>query len=157
MADKATKERKVNFAPALTVAALVVLGFGAAYWLFLRPPAPRQVPQLTPEAKTYVRSLKLSETEMKATQNFVGATVVELTGKITNGGDRRLRLVELNCVFADPYGQPVLRERVPIVRAKGDGFQPGETRSFRLPFDAVPQTWNQTMPQLVIARIDFDE
>ena len=115
------------------------------------------MPQLTADAKGYVRNLSLSETNMKATQSFVGGTIVEITGKITNGGNRRLRLVELNCVFTDPYGQVVLRERVPIVRDKGAAFQPGETRSFRLPFDSIPGAWNQVMPQLVIARIDFDE
>jgi hypothetical protein len=35
------------------------------------------------------------------------------------------------------------------------GLKPGETKSFRLPFDAVPAGWNQQMPNLVIAGIDF--
>lgn len=138
------------------VAVLLLCGAGA-FWYFARTPVPRQLPQLTSDARTYVRSLNLAETQMKATSSYLGTTIVEITGKITNGGDRPLRLVELNCVFADPYGQVILRERVPIVRDKGARFQPGETRSFRLPFDSIPQTWNQVMPQLVIARIDFDE
>lgn len=156
MVEKAIKKRKIYSASTLVVAALVATGAAAMYWL-LRPQSPKPAPQLTSDAKSYVRNLKLSGTEMKATENFMGHTVVEITGKITNGGERRLRLVELNCIFADPNGQVVLRERVPIVRDKGAAFEPGETRSFRLPFDAIPQNWNQTMPQLVIARIDFGE
>lgn len=157
MAVKATRQRRTSYVPLLVVGGLLAAGAALSYFLFIRPPAPKPLPQLSAEAKTYVRHLGLSGTEMKAAQSFVGGTVVEITGKITNGGGRRLRLVELNCVFADPYGQVVLRERVPIVRDKGAVFQPGETRAFRLPFDSIPQTWNQTMPQLVIARIDFDE
>jgi hypothetical protein len=49
----------------------------------------------------------------------------------------------------------VLRERVPIVSQKIGGVAPGDTKSFRLPFDNIPESWNQMMPQLVIARIDF--
>jgi hypothetical protein len=89
---------------------------------------------------------------MKATANYAGATVVEIVGKITNAGDRTLDRVELNCVFYDTVGLVVLRERVPIVRST---IRPGETRTFRLPFEGIPQSWNQSLPQLVIAHIAF--
>ena len=64
-------------------------------------------------------------------------------------------MVEINCVFYDPYGQVVLRERVPIVSRKMGNLAPGEIKNFRLAFDNIPESWNQAMPQLVIARIDF--
>jgi hypothetical protein len=35
------------------------------------------------------------------------------------------------------------------------GLAPGETKQFRLPFDDIPENWNQVMPQLVIAQIQF--
>jgi hypothetical protein len=34
-------------------------------------------------------------------------------------------------------------------------LKPGESRDFRLPFDDIPGSWNNQMPQLVIARIEF--
>jgi len=34
-------------------------------------------------------------------------------------------------------------------------LKPGETKSFRLPFDEIPGSWNQVMPQLVIAGVKF--
>ncbi|MBL8220676.1 MAG: hypothetical protein JNL62_15705, partial [Bryobacterales bacterium] len=58
-------------------------------------------------------------------------------------------------IFYDPYGQVVLKDRVEIVRVKTGGIQPGETKPFRLPFDTLPASWNQDMPQLVIAEIVF--
>ena len=158
MLGRATKERTTSAVPLGIIALLLIFGLGVFYWVFLRtPPVRPSAAQLSDDAKGYVRFLKLSDTEMKATQNFMGSTVVELNGKIANNGSRNLKLVELNCVFTDPYGQVVLRERVPIVRDKGPTFGPGAVRDFRLPFDSVPQTWNQVMPQLVIARIDFAE
>ena len=81
--------------------------------------------------------------------------MVEITGRIGNTGNRVLQLVEINCVFYDPYGQVVLRQRVPIVSRKAGGLAPGDTKPFRLPFDTLPESWNNQMPQLVIARIDF--
>ena len=81
--------------------------------------------------------------------------MVEITGKITNKGERVLRLVEINCVFYDPYGQVVLRERVPLVSRQMGQLSPGEIKTFRLAFDNIPESWNQAMPQMVIANIVF--
>jgi hypothetical protein len=64
-------------------------------------------------------------------------------------------VVEVFCVFYDAYGQVVLRQRLPIVTARAGGLKPGESKPFRLPFDDLPSSWNQQMPQLVIAAIQF--
>ena len=92
---------------------------------------------------------------MSAHDSYARQRVVEITGNIQNNGDRALDLVEINCVFYDPYGQVVLRQRVPIVSRKAGGLTPGQTKPFRLPFDEIPESWNNVMPQMVIARIDF--
>ena len=145
---------------AVVIVAVFALAGAALWWFVLRtPPKPAGPPPLTEEAREYVRNgyLALSEVEMKAAENYMMTTLVEVTGKITNRGPRHISAVELNCVFYDPYGQVVLRERVPIVRrVKGKPFAPGDTRPFRLAFDSIPQGWNQVLPQLVIARIDFE-
>ncbi|MBL8235992.1 MAG: hypothetical protein JNM66_01130 [Bryobacterales bacterium] len=138
-------------------AAVVLLAGGAAAWYVSQPREnANQAPVVTPEAKAYVKNLKLSETELKATDSAMAKSLVEIVGKITNNGDRKLKLVELNCIFYDPYNQVVLRERVPIVRPKTGGLGPGETKPFRMPFDNLAGSWNQAMPQLVIAQIQFE-
>ena len=138
--------------PLIIVMMMAAAGLGAWWYISKQPREAPPPAAITAEAKAYVRNLKLGEVDMKATEAFTGAAVLEIVGKITNGGDRTLSRVELNCVFYDPYGQVVLRERVPIVRS---GMKPGETRSFRLPFEGIPGSWNQTLPQLVIASIAF--
>jgi hypothetical protein len=92
---------------------------------------------------------------MRAHESYLKQEVVEITGKITNTGDRVLDSVEIVCVFYDPYGQVILRERVAIVSRKMGKLAPGESKPFRLAFDNVPESWNQAMPQMVIAAIDF--
>lgn len=151
MASNAGTESRISVPIVLVL--MVAIGVLGAWWYVTKQP--REAPKpaaITAEAKAYVRNLRLSEVDMKATANYAGAAVVEVLGKITNSGDKALDRVELNCVFYDPYGQVVLRERVPIVRA---AIKPGETRSFRLPFEGIPPSWNQTLPQLVIAHISF--
>jgi hypothetical protein len=135
-----------------TIAVLLFLG-GIGAWFVLRTSASTKTPApLTPDAKAYVRNLKLSEVTMKATESYVGQTITEIEGKITNAGDRSTRHVDVYCIFYNAYGEVVIRERVPIVATP---LKPGETRAFRLPFDDIPEGWNNQMPQLVIAHIDF--
>lgn len=114
-----------------------------------RAPA-RNQDTLTAEGKAYVRNLKLSGVGMKADESYAGQVITEITGTITNSGDRVVEHADVACVFYDSINQLVLRERVPIVKAP---LKPGETRSFRLPFDDIPSSWNNQMPQLVIAQI----
>ena len=151
------EKRQTNLLPLIIVIVLAGIGGVAAWYFFIHAGGqPPQAQPLTAEAKAYVRNLALAEVEMKAKENMIGGTLVEITGKITNKGPRTLHTVEINCIFYDPNGQAVLRERVPIVRFRGGpGLEPGETRGFRLPFDAIPPGWNQALPQLVIAGIEF--
>ncbi len=144
----------MRFAIAAVVALLV--GGGTAYYLKKSgagEPAQQQV--VAQEAKAYVRNLRLSGVELKATESYMGGTIVEIVGNIQNAGERPLNQVDVNCIFYDPYGQVVLREKISIVRSKTGGLKPGELKSFRMPFDNIPPSWNQTLPQVVIANILF--
>lgn len=134
------------------IAILILLGAGLwGYTQYLDRHNTADLP-LTPEARLYTRNLQLSDVELKAKENYFQQAVVEINGKIANAGPRPLDTVEIYCVFRDPYGQLVLRRRLSIVNS---GLKPGETKSFRLPFDDLPQSWNQSMPQLVIAGVKF--
>lgn len=135
--------------------AVVLLAAALVAYLELAPrPATQDIP-LTDEAKAYISNLKLSDVGMEAKLNYFSQKVVEIQGNIGNTGDRDLQVVEIYCVFYNTAGQPILRQRVPIVSERMGGLAPGETKPFRLPFDAIPEGWNQQMPQLVIAGLTF--
>jgi hypothetical protein len=140
LVESKTAPKQASIPPMAVVVGLVlVLGLGG--FLFLEraankePPAP---PPLTGDARAYARNLKLT-----------------IVGNIQNVGDRMVKTVEINCVFYDSYGQVVLRKRVPIVSAKIGAVAPEQIKPFRLPFDDIPESWNQMMPQLVMAAIEF--
>ena len=150
-----SKKKRASIPPAVYVAAAVVAVGMVGIWYLNRPAPPKDVAPLTGVAKAYVRSLKLGNVDMQAHESYLKQSIVEITGNIGNTGDRVLKTVEINCVFYDPYGQVVLRERVAIVNQKTGALAPGDAKPFRMAFDSVPESWNQAMPQMVIAAIDF--
>ncbi|MEO5925993.1 MAG: FxLYD domain-containing protein [Bryobacteraceae bacterium] len=124
------------------------------YLEFSKPAAPQEIP-LTAEAKGYIANLALEDVGIQAKLDYFGQKVVEISGNIGNKGDRNLGVVEVSCVFRDYAGKILSRQRSAIVSVKMGGLKPGETKPFRLPFDAIPVGWNNQMPQLVIAGIVF--
>jgi hypothetical protein len=157
--DKATSIKK----PAVTIPVPVVMALVGllvavgivAYLTFGPKPAPPAPPVLTEEAKQYLASLTLSDVKMQASESYINQSLVEILGKIGNAGNRRVKLVQVNCVFFNLNNQVLKRERVTVVGKNGP-LAPGETKSFRLAFDNLPPGWNQAMPALVIAQIQFE-
>lgn len=131
--------------------ALVIVGV----YLARKPVNTSAQPFASPEAKAYLPNLQLSDVSMKATENFMKQQVVEIEGKIANKGSRPVKSVDIYCLFSGVDGREVYREMVPIVQSKGSPLKPGEVRNFRLPFDSLPDTWNQALPRMVIAQIAF--
>lgn len=133
---------------------LGIAGFGYLEWKG-RSDLPVEQVVLTDEARGYLASLDLSDVEMGATDNALGQTLVEITGTIRNIGDRPVRSIRLNCVFFDVYGIELHRVLSTIVRSS-QGLEPGGEVPFRLPFDDIPDGWNQVLPSLYVAEIVFD-
>jgi hypothetical protein len=153
MAAPATK-RKLPIAP-LLVAAIVVVAL-IAWLMYLKKPTAKPIESTaSAEAKAYLPNLELSGVTMKATENFMKQQVVEIEGNIANKGPRPLQSVDIYCHFYGVDGREIYRERVPILKSKGTPLMPGEVRRFRLPFDTLPDGWNQALPRMVIAQITF--
>lgn len=154
MATPATQKKQIPLAP-LVIGAIVVIALIGAL-IYLNKPVPRR-PETpaSPEAKAYLPNLELSKVTMQASENFMKQQVVEIQGQIGNKGARPLQSVDVYCIFYGVDGRQVYRERVPIVQATNSPLRPGEVRRFRLPFDTLPDGWNQAMPRMVIAQITF--
>jgi len=144
--------------PVLVTVGLLLLAGTVSYFLLERGRSRSpETPVLTQEAADYLPNLQLSDVDMKATENYLEQTATTIVGNITNNGPRTLRLVEVHCVFRDPNGSMVLRERVSVVGRKTGSVAPGQTRAFEMNFDNIPANWNQVMPSLVISQIHFED
>ncbi|HMJ63202.1 MAG TPA: hypothetical protein VK493_15635 [Bryobacteraceae bacterium] len=144
---------------ALWMGAVALAAILAAVVYLERPRAkPVDESGATPEAKAYVSHLELSGVNMVASENFMQQKVVEIQGTIANRGTRPLAGIDVYCLFAGVDGREVHRERQPILGTGGartPPLAPNAARPFRLPFDSLPEGWNEAMPKLVIARIQF--
>ncbi len=135
----------------------MIMIVGAFAWLtFVPKPKPAPPPQLTAEAREYLPSLKLSGVHMQAAESYVQSRLVEILGDIANAGNRNVKVIQVTCVFHDYSEREVARERAYVVDGRGGVLAPGKTRAFRLAFDTIPESWNQAMPTLIIAQIQFE-
>jgi hypothetical protein len=153
------KEKQASIPPVAIVICLALVAGAAGIW-YLNRAAQRPLPELPPltgDARAYVagRHLPITNVNMEAHESYLKQQIVEITGNIGNTGNRVITMAEIYCVFRDSFGQVVLRRRLSIVGKKIGGLAPGETKPFRLPFDDIPESWNQAMPDIVIANIQF--
>ncbi len=146
--------KKTPVLPLVLGSIIAVVLIAAAIYLSQPATKPPETGAST-EAKQYLPYLALSDVSIQATENFMKQQVIEVKGKITDNGPRALSSVEVYCLFYSVNGKEIHRERLPILGAKGPPLHSGETRPFRLPFDAVPDGWNQALPKMVIAQIKF--
>jgi len=152
----ATNKKSLPIAPILTALLAVFALFGAL--LYLNRPAPKNNESAaSQEAKAYLAKLALSDVSMQASENFMNQKVVEVLGSISNNGPREVKSIDVFCLFYGVDGRELHRERLRIVGGIGapGSLKPGATKSFRMPFDSLPEGWNQALPKMVIAQITF--
>jgi hypothetical protein len=157
--DKTTTAKKPGFtisAPMVIAAVAVLLAGGAAAYLTFSPkPGPPPPPVLTQEAKDYLGNFRFSDVGLQASESYINSSLVEIQGNLTNTGNRGVKLVQVYCVFHDVQTREIHRELATLVGKTGP-LRSGETKPFRLAFDNPPPGWNQVMPSLVIAQIQFE-
>jgi hypothetical protein len=120
----------------------------------------REQPKAAKTISPYAASLKLSDFKMSAAENFIGATVSYVDGKITNSSDKTVTHVVVEVVFKDEIGQLAQREEVPLRVLRDTGpyseavdlsvmpLAPGQTQPFRLTFDRISAQWNRQYPEI---------
>ena len=146
--------------------ALLLAAVGAALLLSSRNPAPAPATGLTP-LHPYAAQLRLTELKMSTAQNFVGATVTYLEGKVANQGGQAVSGATVESVFRNSLGELVQKEAQPLMYIharkpytdvsdlRSNPLKPGETREFRLTFDHISADWNRELPELRITAVNF--
>lgn len=138
----------------IVVAVLAVLGRSG-----------RTAPQGPPP---YAAKLQLTDLKMSAAENFVGATVTYLDGKVANSGDKTVTRAVVQAIFLNSLGQVVQRESLPIhvltsgttggiytdvVDLSAAPLAPGQSRPFRLTLEHISADWNHAAPELKITDV----
>ena len=125
----------------------------------------RAAPQSPPP---YASKLQLSDLKMSAAENFVGATVTYLDGKIANSGDKAVTRAVVQAIFMNSLGQVVQRETLPVhvltsgtsggiytdvVDLSAAPLMPGQARPFRLTLEHISADWNHAAPELKLVDV----
>ena len=147
--------RRGSAALVIVLVIVIFTAAGAGIWLLLTRRPVQEPGKLTAEAEAYFPYMSMTDFDMKATESFTQQQLVEITGKISNKGNRQVTAVDAVCIFYDPYGKAVHRERVGVLKAREGALKPGESRPFRMAFDTIPNSWNQAFPQIGIAEMRF--
>jgi hypothetical protein len=152
----AANKTAVPLAAILTTFLGVLAVLGALFYLS-RPVQKEGEGAATQEAKAYLANLALSDVTMQASENLMNQKVVEVLGSISNNGPRALKSIDVYCLFYSVDGHLLHRERLRIIGGPDTRgpLKPGATKSFRMPFDSLPEGWNQALPKMVIAQITF--
>ncbi len=140
---------------------IVLLGVVVAILaLILRSERPKPA---TPPA--YAANIKFSDLQTSAAQNFVGATVSYIDGKVSNTGDKTVTHAVVQITFKDDMGQTAQREEVAIKVLRTAGpydeavdlnmspLAPGQNEPFRLTFENISAQWNHAYPDLQITQV----
>lgn len=147
--------------------ALILAAVGAAFLLSKRSPAPAPAAAEVTPLHPYAAQLRLTELKMSTAQNFVGATVTYLDGKVTNTGDKSVRGVTIEPVFRNSLGEVVQKESQPLMyiyvhkpyvdtsNLRSNPLRLGEVREFRMTFDHISADWNRELPELRITAVSF--
>lgn len=155
MAVSDRKGLKIPVVPSVVIAAIIA---GLTFWMvYMGRPEPPSAAMQPPTAveRAYAPNIVLSSITMQAAENLMQQRVVEIRGKIANHGERTISSVSIDCFFSGIQRDEVYQERKIAFVSKAHPLRPGESRLFRLAFDHLPYSWNQTAPRLAVARIAF--
>ena len=113
----------------------------------------------------YAPKLSVSGLQMSEATSFSGAKVTYIDGQIANTGDKTLTAITVQVGFHSDVGQFAQRVSVPLsfIRTRqpyvdtqavsAAPIEPGQTRDFRLIFDAVPPDWNLQFPEIRVISV----
>lgn len=146
-------DRSTRLLILLAAAALVVIAVALIKRNGSQPSQAR--PALNTEEKAYLPQIVVTEARMSAAQNFLGGRVIYLDAQVTNKGTRLVRQLKLQLEFRDTLEQVILRETVRPVTLRTPPLKPGETRSFQVAFDHMPDGWNQATPTITPKYVSF--
>ncbi|MGI9102459.1 MAG: hypothetical protein ACR2IF_08445 [Terriglobales bacterium] len=146
----------------LAIGAGIILVVVGAILIFGRPP--KQAPAAA--ADPYAESLVIRDLKLSAAENFVGASVNYLDGKVTNAGGKTVSGATVEALFRNSMGQVVQRETQPLMLYHTGlaGFPdvaplsaapltPNQTRDFRLSFEHISADWDHGYPELRFGHI----
>jgi hypothetical protein len=141
------------------VAAVVILSLQAGR-------KPNTVTPVSAQPDSYAASLPISGLAMSESGNLAGSKITYVDGHLTNTGNRTISGITVQVLFRDSAKEVTQNETQPLrlIRTRDPyvdlepvsaaPLHPGDTREFRLIFDAVSPDWDGAYPEIRILHVN---
>jgi hypothetical protein len=147
----------VAFAAGLVIVTLLL---GAAVLLsrYSSPAGPQAVKPLPmgPVEQAYAQQIHFLEPKMSRAANFLNQEVTFVFGTLENGGNRRIKQIEITLEFHDPFNQVVLRDTQRLFLPAAAPLGPGQQRDFQVGYEHISAQWNNGYPSIRITGLDLN-
>jgi hypothetical protein len=155
----ASEERSrvpVAFLIGIAIVLVVVAGavFLSRYSAPAGPVAQQPLPMGAAE-QNYIPQIHFLNPKMSRAANFLNQEVTFVFGTVENGGNRKVKQIEITLEFHDPFGQVVQREKERLFAPNADPLPPGQQRDFQLGYEHISAQWNNGYPSLRITGLAF--
>ncbi len=104
----------------------------------------------------YTGQIHFLEPKMSRAANFLNQEVTYMFGTVENGGDRKVKQIEIVLEFHDVFNQVVLRDTQRLFLPTAPPMQPGQQRDFQVPYEHIPVQWNQAYPSIRVSGLSFN-
>lgn len=106
--------------------------------------------------QAYAQRIKFTDLEMSRAANFLNQEVTYINGVALNDGVRRVLAVDVTVDFRDVSGAVILHDSRRLISGPNSTIEAGQRHDFQLAFEAMPDTWNQTYPDLKITSLSLE-
>jgi hypothetical protein len=140
------------------VIVLLLIG-GAVLWSRYSVPAARDDEKplaVGPEERAYLSQIHLLDPKMSRAANFLNQEVTYIFGTVENGGNRKVKQIEITLEFHDPFNQVVLRDRQRLFLPTAPPMLPGQQRDFQVPYEHISAEWNNVYPTIRVTGLTLN-
>ena len=101
-----------------------------------------------PSEQAYAPQIHFLEPKMSRAANFLNQEVTFIFGTVENGGNRKVKQIEITLEFHDPFNQVVLRDTQRLFLAEcGSRCCPGSNAIFKSATNTFPRNGTTCIPR----------
>jgi hypothetical protein len=155
-----------SWKPFLIAGVVVLMIVGVLLAVSHHGQTPASQPGTLSAADPYAVSLPITGIQMSDSSGISGDKQTYLDGTVSNHGNKTVTGITVQVAFQDYNGHPAAIDTMPLtlirflkpyvdtVPVSMAPIQPGQSRSFRLIFDATPQSWGGAYPEVRVTSVD---
>lgn len=140
------------------IAIVAVLVTGAVLYSRYAVPDESQIEKplpMGPAEQAYAQQIQFLEPKMSRAANFLNQEVTFVFGTVQNGGDRKVKQIEIMLEFHDPFKQVVLRDTQRLFLPTAPPMLPGQQRDFQVGYEHLPAQWDNGYPSIRVTGLSF--